>query len=570
MTPPDRTTLEAVARKWTLRETEERARELATEKTVRAKDALELYRPYNVIQEEFHRSMASELLLRGGNRSGKSTASLVEVASAAMRVQLHAADGSLLPMKYPTNRPLTIWTIAYGEKNINTPIHRLLFEPGAFKIIKDLKTGEMRAWNPKSQSDVAREAECQQSPPLIPERAISDWAWKSWAARVFMVCRLKNGTEIHAFTSNAKPKQGDPVDLILIDEDIWYEQHVAEWQARLSDRKGRLIWSAFPHGQNNALKDMHHRAEAQKHLKNPDVWEGVLTFSKNPYMDTDEVRKRREGWSEDEARARDLGEFTDDVVQMFPMFNKSIHCVEVSDRPMHRIDDILVRNGLEPPNDWTRYLILDPGHTRPAVLFAAVPPPELGDYIICYDEIYGRNIDAFTLAERVLDKASGHNFEKFIIDARAGRQTPMGFSWTIKEQYARAFEQHQIESNLTDSSFEDGSDNLPARTEMIRTALHARNEGPPRLRVVAERCPNMLREFVNYKKRMRAEAILDEPIPKDDHLMSCLGYLVASNPQYVPPQPAKAAPSAALLEFQRWQKADKRHDDKSMHFGPAA
>ena len=568
---PDRKTLEALERTLSKRRASERARQLATEVQVRRKDALELYRPYGK-QELFHRSLAAERIVRGGNRSGKSLCTFAEIASAAMRQPIRAWDGSIIPHKYPTNRALTVWCIGLGERNISTPIFRLLFQKGAFKIIRDEKTGEMRAWNPRDPADLAREAECEDSPPFIPKRAIDPkgWGWKDKAKRVFTVCRLKNGTEIHAFTSNADPKQGDPVDLLHIDEDICFPGHVAEWQARLSDRKGRLTWAAFPHGTNSALSNMSQRAEEQKHLANPDVFEVVLPFDENPYMPADEVRKRIASWSPEEARARNKGEYIFDTVQMFPTFSKSKHCVEVSDRPYLPLDDVLVKNGLEPPLTWTRYLILDPGHTRPAVLFCAVPPPDLGDYLVCYDEIYGRNIDAYTLAELVLNKVSGQNFEAFLIDARAGRQTPMGFSWTIKEQYTRAFEQHQIASNITDSGFIDGSDDLLGRSELIRAWLKPRATCPAKIRVIAERCPNLLKEFRDYRKRLRADETIDEPVAKDDHLLSGLGYAVAYNPQYVPPQPAKAAPSAALLEFQRWQKADKRHDDKSMHFGPAA
>jgi len=39
------------------------------------------------------------------------------------------------------------------------------------------------------------------------------------------------------------PPQGFQADLVHIDEDINNERFVGEMQARLSDRKGRFVWS---------------------------------------------------------------------------------------------------------------------------------------------------------------------------------------------------------------------------------------------------------------------------------------------------------------------------------------
>ena len=112
---------------------------------------------------------------------------------------------------------------------------------GAFKVIKDDATGKDRAWNPNDPADKAREAEARPAPPLIPERYIDgEPAWTDKKNKVFSRITLTNGNVICAYTAKGDVKQGDPVDLIWIDEDIVYPEYINEYRARLSDRKGRL------------------------------------------------------------------------------------------------------------------------------------------------------------------------------------------------------------------------------------------------------------------------------------------------------------------------------------------
>ena len=102
------------------------------------------------------------------------------------------------------------------------------------------------------------------------------------------------------------------------------------------------------------------------------------------------------------------------------------------------------QNNWQPPSNWTRELILDPGTSKPAVLFVAIPPPTLGEYYVVYDELYPGRADADQLAKMIKVKMQGYPFYRFIIDQRAGKQTPMGFKISIAENYARAFEENNI------------------------------------------------------------------------------------------------------------------------------
>lgn len=536
---------------------------LLTEKANRRCSALNIYEPMPM-QEAFHRSKASERLVRGGNRSGKSMSAFAETARAATGQDPHK--------KYDNTRALLIWIIGYGEDHIGATIYRMLFKAGAFRMIRDLKTGMWRAYRP--EEDHAREGESRPAPPLIPASFIKEWAWENKAKRVFSVCRLHNGTEIHAYTSKGEPKMGDPVDLIHIDEDIKYPRHVAEYQARLSDTKGRLIWSAFPHSANDALIRMSKRAEDDKDLDNPDVEEFLLTFSNNQHIPEDEKRKRLKGWNDEEKRARDRGEFTTDSVLCYPQFHLSVHGVprtnmidEMRHDPQFRLDVILESRQI--PAHWTRYLVLDPGTSLCAILFAAVPPPDVGNFVVCYDVVYQRRSDAKRAAAEAARKMQGQAFEAFIIDERAARQTTMGLGMEVRQLYVNAFKELGLINHRSGGTgFIPGSDNIPARMMVVHDWLTIRADGTAKLRVMPETCGPMLDEFQRYKKKIMGDEVKDKPIDEHNHLMNALEYLAAFNPQYVPQEAIKKRPSAVFVAWQQFNKS-KDTSDGSVHLGPA-
>ena len=542
----------------------------AAEIARRSTEALRLYRPMPS-QFPFHNSPATERVVRGGNRGGKSTCAAVEFASAATETQLTAADGTPIPFRYPKG-PKLMWVVGYDQKHIGQTIYRLLFRPGVFRMIRDKATGEWRSWRPWEPEDKDRENETKPCPPLIPPRFIDPkgWAWENKADRVFTTCRLKDGTEIHAFSSKGEPKQGDPVDLIWVDEDIAFPRHVAEWQARLIDKRGRLIWSAFPHSKNEALVRMSERAKEQEGEPSPSVFEILLRQSHNPFLPAEAVKERLEAWSEDERRARDLGEFLTDTVAMYPNFSKHLHCTP-REEGKDKLDKLIEDRGGQIPEDWTRYLVLDPGHAKQGVLFAAVPPPHIyGDHVVIYDEIFARRIDAYALARAVFQKAKGFAFRAFIIDSHAGRQTPMGHNKTIKRQYSEAFESVGLTSELSGSSFIDGSDNVDAGIGLVREWMHIRGDGTTKLRIVTATTPNLQRQLDGYKKHVMNGEPQDRPAAGQvDELCDCARYLAAANPGWYPPQQKVAVESPILRIFNEWTR-ERPEEDASVHMGAGA
>lgn len=553
---------------------QKRLAELVAESARRQSEGLKIFRPLPY-QVPIFTSKASEFLVRGGNRSGKTICVAAEVASAITGMPIIGPDNEPLPLKYPTDRPLLVWLIGFGQPHIGATFYRMLFRRNPeFRMIRDLETGQWRAYLPWLEEDKQRAKESRMAPPMVPKRLIDPkgWAWQDKASRHFTVCRMKNETEIHAFTSKGEPKMGDPVDLIWIDERIMFSKHYAEWQARISDRKGRIIWSSWPGYGNPALVDLIRRAERERGELEPDVQEIVLRFSDNPYIDPKEKEKRLKGWSEQDRKSRDEGELVEGRSRVYPTFNTVIHTTPCEHEPSNDKADLAIRdNNNRIPKDWCRFLSVDPGHAHPGALFCAVCPPELGSCGVVYDELYLPHTDAWILAREIARKTDGVMFEAFVIDAHAARQTPMGFSKTILEQYMEAFDAHTLQSRTTGSGFLWGTDDVEGGVDLVRDRLLIRR-GRPWLRVLKDECPVFRQQMEWYQKHQDAHGyVLDRPAPRQvDPLCDCVRYWVGMNPSYMPPEPTPRAASSHYLYWRDQWREEKPPEQETMCLGPGA
>jgi hypothetical protein len=447
-----------------------------------------------------------------------------------------------------------------------------------------------RAYNPYTDSH--RAYECRPSWPLIPMSEVKGGmegiAWEDKKQRQFNTIELTNGTIIKAYASTAEVKMGDPVDVIWIDEKIARIGHYQEWQARLSDTKGRIVWSSLS-DMNGALLRINKRAEdqarevAQGLREKADVESYVLKFSANPHIDDDEKRKRVEGWDEDERKLRDEGEFLVGNIKCYPTFNRDVHCAiydnAEEDDALSKI--LRERNG-EPPEDWTRELILDPGTAKPGVLFGAIPTREYWagntPYMVIYAEVFGLRLDADEIAKRSKVIVGDYAVQRFIIDGQAARQTPMGFSGTIGGNYSRAFRERDLYCQESGSAFTPGDPNWPTRSQLVESWLRIRSNGRPILRVVKHRCPQLLDQLEGNLKATQSgpngeTIVLDMPAKgQQDDLRNCLEYWASRSPRYVePPRIINTKDNASFIAYQNIEKlyGDRgTGDDGRVHFGP--
>lgn len=530
--------------------TSNRQIDLMMQWTAQQMDGLNLFRcmPSEFCpQERAVKSRTRQKLVRGGNRSGKTTVAGAMFASIARDKPLTLHDGTQVHCRldHQRKKPLVMWVVGYDWDHIGDPIHTLLFQENkSLFMIPDEFTGAWRAWRPWNDYDRANDHLKKPLPPLIPEHEIvsDSWVWKIKAANVFDRVELINGTVIYAHSSK-EAKAGVAVDCIWVDEKIEYEQNVSEWLTRLIDRNGQFLWSTWPTSDNTALRMLSDKASREQEAvltgkrKQAVVEEFHFRFSKNPFIDDDQKRDARETWElQGVAKARDDGEFMDEGVRFYPQFNMKVSAAIQDGELDDRISKILRQRNGEPPADWARFMILDPGTTHPAIAFAAVPPPELGDWRIFYDEIAVTNVDAYALMKLAAPRFTNYSFQSFIIDNKAGIQKAMSFGRTVADNYSAAMRQYGIRSADTDYGFIAGSPDLAVRSGQLADWMHVQPCGHSKLRIVTDKCPVLVYQLSTNKKKIVNERVDESAAGREPHDMRDVAeYFASIDPVYEQP-----------------------------------
>jgi hypothetical protein len=491
--------------------------------------------------------MASERIVLGGNRSGKSLSTFVEDA--------RAVTGQDPYGKYPQEGGNLV-IVGRNWPHIGLVCYPMLFRAGAFKIIRDGESGEWRAFDPVRDSERAKEA--KPAPPLVPPRFVSEVSWVLKNAGYCQRVVLTTGWTIHFFSSEGEPPQGFPADLVHLDEDVSNPSWVGEMQARLSDRKGRMLWSAMPHSKNDALLGLCERAdkELEDGVENPIIRKFTFRFLDNAHIDPAEKEKNVARWSAlgvDELRMRAEGEFTQDSILMYPSFNPTVHMFPREALPAGTV-----------PAEWTRYVSIDPGHTVMACLFAAVPPDE--KMILVYDELYIRNANALIWGEEFARKAQEQHFYAMIMDMHGGTLRDLGSGRLPCDLYAEQLRERGIKAQMTGHQFIPGSDDIGARTALVRQMLHIRGDGSTRLKFLESGTPELIREIKRYKKKVlqsnSGPFITDMPNTRGEvHAVQCLEYLCAYEPKYHQP-PLRPGPEPWYVKW-RADRKKRQGDDGS-------
>jgi len=552
-----------------------RINEILAELCRRRYEALRLYEPLPHLAD-YHASMAHERILRSGVRAGKTLAAAIEFSRAATEQDPYG--------KFPVGKGGTGVIVGFDQDHIGKVIYPVLFERGAFEIIRDGVTNRWRPFLPEDPRDIFRAHLAVPAPPLIPKRFIKNWSWERKHEHVFAVCRLHNGWEIWAYSSRAKPPQGFRADAYWFDEDLDDPAWIEEALARIADGKGgggRLTWSARPHSRTVALLRMSQRAALQKRERpdDPDIVEWQFNRKLNTHVDrlaNERLSRALRFQGEDVQKMMDLGEYTIDEWKMFPELSRALHEVPLSAPE-------LAKGHL--PLSWTRFAVIDPGVQVCAVLFAAVPPPEFGDFIYLEDELYIRNCTDQKLAEGMKIKIAGKRYYAWIIDEQ-GSHSRWVTGKRISEQYRDAFEEHDIRAERTGYGFLRSFTKRMPRVEMMHRCLAPREDSPPKLRIVEGRLPNWWAEAETYHRKRERDPLdpsrwimTDEPDDRGPvHLQVATQYLVMCKAVYYHPHirmeggrspTSTVGVSKYLREKQeRLRNKNRREGPGYVNFGP--
>lgn len=511
-------------------------------------EALNLYRPLPHI-EKFHACRAPERILRGSNRAGKTLGAAVEIS--------RAVTGQDPFGKYPTENGRCFIVGKDGKHNSET-LYRKLFRWGAMKVVPDEETGLWRALRPWDPRDADREHEAKLAPPLIPDRMVKETSWENKKESLPNLIRMKNGWEIRFFSSLAKPPQGADIDLAWFDEEICDEEWYPEISARLLDRSGKFVWSATAQLGGYQLYELCMMAEKEfmEHGENARIVEFLAHLNDNPHI-TQEMKDLFFAKLTPEQRAVRIDmEFQFTAQRVYPEYSWRVHGID----------------WFEIPDDWTRYMVVDPGRQVCAVLFAAVPSPrhELDGHIVLYDELYIRNCDTRKFAKAVREKAHGQNFRDFIIDHRGGRVRHMDSGGTQEEQLGEALRKVKVRSQLSKYGFTWGSDDVDAGIQAARTLLVDKaRDGRPILLVMRDKLPYFQWEIDRYHYRKEKTIVTDKPEQRHSHLMDCFRYLAMYEPGWHRP-PRKISRSIYRIVQAKRKKQLQKDGPPGITLGPVS
>lgn len=528
----------------------------------RQSEALKIFEP-TPEQERFFASECDERLCIGGNRGGKTTATMIEIARAATGQDPHD--------KYPKKDGIFI-LVAIDLAKCAKVFYRKLFLPGAFKVIRDEVTNKWRTFDPEKDSD--RIDEARKAPPLIPKRFIKSVSWENKKDRQPKTIYLTNGWELWFYSSKGEWPQGVDVDGVAFDEELEQDGWYTEMAARLADRRekntktgkvksGKFMWSATPQNGTVQLFELYARATEEKEAYAEAVERGetpepqtidvfLFGIDSNPYIaeHAKDAMKKKFAHNPDEYKVRIDGEFA--------LFGSRIYPDFLPKGP-HGIDAFPI------PEDWTSYAFIDPGRQVCAILFVAIPPPgtEYAGSRIIYDELYIKRSDAKIFADQFVKKVNGRPIEYGVIDHRGGRLTEIGSGKTAEEQYIEELKKKQFTFERGGCSFRWGSDDLKGGILAVQNALHI-IDGKSELLVMRDKCPNLLKEMSRYSyRKLPSGVVTDEPIKLNDHLCDCLRYSFMENLVYVRPRKRKAQKGYTTLYLEQKKERAKARARKN-------
>lgn len=520
-------------------------------------EALRLYEPMPH-QEALHRSRTQTLVMRKGNQVGGTLCGAVEVARALTNSDPHG--------KYPSSG--IVACLGYGEKHIGKTFYPKLFRSGAFDIIKDLKTGKWRTYRPWPMADggdLERDGEKKQAPPLIPQRFIKEIAWEKRSERIFSVVRLTTGWELWAFNSagDANQAQGFQCKLYWVDEDLATGGWISEILFRLLKQDGYLRWTALPHGKNDEMLNLLDEAEKQEHEPAKTIEIITAATHDNKYIEPEKLAKTiktARAMGEDVYRQRILGELGLESIYMYPTFSRMVHDAMRVRSESTEAQKILAERAGEPPNNWTRYASIDPGHNVLAIMFLAVPPPELGSQVFIYDECYIKQATHRHFGEAMQRKCADQCFESFIIDLHGGRLSSVASGEAPIEKYSDVLDELRIKPE-TGRPFIYGEDDRSLRENEMRNMLSIGRDGNPRLMVCVDRCPNFCWEMERFKKKTVKHGGIDVPLDEGNrkvntHAIEACEQAIAMDLKWV--KPKNKAIKTPLDWFTQWVKSNEK------------
>lgn len=516
-------------------------------------EATSLYEPM-AHQLPFHKSQARVRLMGGGNRGGKTLCGMMEIG--------WIIRGNHPYYNYPKKG--VIYIVGRDEKHLSDVIRKTLMEPGGgngrWKRIKDLRTGQWRAFRP--WEDDWRKDEAELMPPIIPDYLIKGKpAYTDKGRGVISQFNTVNGWEVKLFTGGSDPPQGSSVTYVHLDEEITNRRWLTEMIARVTDSRGRVTWSATAEIGGESLWNLHMMcmADREKPVEDRLFEEFTATATINSHLDEETKKEMQQMLALDplQYQTKFLGEYAVESFRVYPQFKKDTHVCEA----------------FTVPDNWCRYMVVDPGHVVLAVEFFAVPPPDdkaHRGHVYVYGELYIEDANATKFGQSVKEAIDSQVIEDFIIDYCGSRRTEMGGD-TIRQQLEDALEVNKVKCLRRGSRFLNSSSDLESGILQTKGWLLPIADGLPKIMLMGGMCPKLELELQRYHYGRDPKTGLSTGKPHQHGIHCCdvLRYGVMHGMGYVKPRnPAKSKSPARAFVDERSKRLKKKDKHIWMTGGP--
>lgn len=441
-------------------------------------------------QRIFHEHRVKTKAFVGGNRSGKSTATVIDCL-------IQAIDEEMIPEEL---RQYRIWPKG-------TKFKCRFITPDYGKPYQSLLE-TIQLWVPPSQ--------------------LKGGSWETAYKDKDHVVRFANGSVFDFMTTEQPPSKhgGSARHRIVWDEEPPDtedgERIYTQARMRIADYHGDMLWGFTPISEKLGwvFDEIHETAVEDGEELSERVWlnqdEGLLlvqaTIYENPHLSEEGREDAIAGIRGDQRAAVTEGAFTNAKGLVWEAFEPTpggIHVV-----PEEWIDKDLVGR-LEHLDT------IDPGQVQTAILFGGV---DKAGRVVIYDELAlsGRSAVPEQAAESIANLREGWGLAdvcKYTIIDPAARSRDLASGERIGEAWIAAgvpviYGKHDLEAGCM---------------EVERRLIHHIDDGedgkkPFPLIVISSRCKNLIRQMRKYRKKPKEDGSFGV-VKKDDHACDALRYL---------------------------------------------
>lgn len=418
----------------------------------------------------FHSSEQPLKAFLGGNRSGKTTAGILDDL-------IQAVDRNVLP------EHLALY------KHYEPPFYCRIIVPDFTSTLEGVIFQKLREWSPKSQ--------------LVGDRF--DKAYEKTTRKL----SFKNGStfDFLTFEQDLDKFGGAAKHRIHYDEEPPKDIR-RESMMRLIDYGGDELFTMTPLHGMSWMYDEIWEPWTKGSLQESTLV--LVDMDDNPYLDAKTKKRALAGLTKEEREARKSGKFVHFAGMIYDEFSRNFHVIpEVS----------------EVPPGSRIYVGIDPGMRHMAAVIWTYLTPE--DTLVVFDELalQGHTVKQVADAIKLVNQKWGQRTEK-------GAIVSLNPDWYVIDPSARnvvhqtgrsdqmEFTDHEIVTIL-------GQNSVTAGINRVKERLQAR-----RLLLTAN-CQQTIDQFRKYRwatpNRTEDDA-KEKPVKTDDHLLDALRYVVASRP----------------------------------------